>query len=437
MDWADDVAYCVHDLEDGVAAGLVDLPALADPAERDVVAALAVERWLPPGAADAPAVAEVLAGLAGRAWWPRSYDGTARSRAALARATSELVARLSGAAALVPRDDDDGGGDGPVRPVRHRGDVVVAPAARVEAGVLKAVTDRYVMSRPGAVALQARQREVLSGLVDAWARGAPPGAARRPGRAARGGGRRRGPAARGGRRRRPADRRRRLAGPPARAGLDRGRPADPGRGATGVTPRSADPPGRSRSDLPSAHGGRRGSPAGTCSGWWQAEWSSSAPRGALDVVWRSRPTGPSFLTADELETLRAVVDVVVPADGDPGAVAGRLRRGDRRAARRLHRRPTADLRRGALQRPGRQPDQRLRRLPAAGPVRGAGLAAARAGLGRGRAPGVQRRGRRLPAGLPRGAGGGRGAGGPARLRRPARPGARPAACAPTTRGSRR
>ncbi len=38
MDWADDVAYSVHDLEDGLHAGLVTLDKLRDPAEQQVVA---------------------------------------------------------------------------------------------------------------------------------------------------------------------------------------------------------------------------------------------------------------------------------------------------------------------------------------------------------------------------------------------------------------
>ena len=41
MDWADDVAYSVHDLEDGLHAGLVSLKNLKDYSERSVVSAVA------------------------------------------------------------------------------------------------------------------------------------------------------------------------------------------------------------------------------------------------------------------------------------------------------------------------------------------------------------------------------------------------------------
>ncbi len=47
MDWSDDVAYSVHDVEDGIHAGLIDLPALSDPAVRETLAALVIDEYLP------------------------------------------------------------------------------------------------------------------------------------------------------------------------------------------------------------------------------------------------------------------------------------------------------------------------------------------------------------------------------------------------------
>ncbi|MGN6792525.1 MAG: deoxyguanosinetriphosphate triphosphohydrolase, partial [Streptosporangiaceae bacterium] len=49
MDWADDVAYSVHDLEDGLHSGLIGLDKLREPGERRRVADLTQSEYCPPG----------------------------------------------------------------------------------------------------------------------------------------------------------------------------------------------------------------------------------------------------------------------------------------------------------------------------------------------------------------------------------------------------
>jgi dGTPase len=165
MDWADDVAYSVHDLEDGVHAGHVPLERLDAPQERAELAALASESYS--GAPTEDLVA-ALDRLAAQEFWLHSFDGSMRSMVALKRMTSELIGRLCGAAAGATRAQV---GEAPLR--RYAGVLVVPPDTRAECAVLKAVADRYVMRREGVVRAQEIQREQLSELLDALADSAP------------------------------------------------------------------------------------------------------------------------------------------------------------------------------------------------------------------------------------------------------------------------
>ena len=47
MDWSDDVAYSVHDVEDAIASGWLDLRMLRDRADVDAVVAVAAEVYEP------------------------------------------------------------------------------------------------------------------------------------------------------------------------------------------------------------------------------------------------------------------------------------------------------------------------------------------------------------------------------------------------------
>src|SRR3954466_4325474 len=92
MDWADDVAYSVHDLEDGIHAGHVNPRALADPADRHAVATLAAQSYT-----DQPveALETAAEGLVALSFWPGEYDGSVRALAGLKRMTSELIGRFT------------------------------------------------------------------------------------------------------------------------------------------------------------------------------------------------------------------------------------------------------------------------------------------------------------------------------------------------------
>lgn len=159
MDWADDVAYSVHDVEDGVHAGHIRRTLLDDPAERDALCTLVADVYSDESTADlAVVLAELLdqpavAALAG-------YDGGQRGQIALKHLTTTLVGRFTAAAVDATREKF---GPDPLR--RYAADLVVPRQAKAECALLKGVALRYVMGRAGAEAQYARQRELITELV--------------------------------------------------------------------------------------------------------------------------------------------------------------------------------------------------------------------------------------------------------------------------------
>jgi dGTPase len=168
MDWADDVAYSVHDVEDALVAGHLDIRALrgagdvGDP-----------EGLLETAAGYAPDVAPEELGaavdrLTALPFWPTSYDGSLRDLAALKNLTSQLIGRFCAAA-----ERDTRAAWGWPRLTRYAADLEVPREQRLEVAVLKAVANRWVMQRVGAAPVYARQRDLVQELVSALRLRAP------------------------------------------------------------------------------------------------------------------------------------------------------------------------------------------------------------------------------------------------------------------------
>ncbi|MEU3885881.1 deoxyguanosinetriphosphate triphosphohydrolase [Streptomyces sp. NPDC029041] len=169
MDWSDDVAYSVHDVEDGLHAGHIDPNCLhADPERRDVFQ-VALGRYVPAGT-DPAELAEALDRLLAQEWWPHGYDGTAVAQARLKDATSQLIGRFCLAAETATRTAYGAG-----RLTRYAAELVVPRETRMECAVLKAVADLYVMQRAEQERLRADQRIVVAELAEALTARAPDG----------------------------------------------------------------------------------------------------------------------------------------------------------------------------------------------------------------------------------------------------------------------
>ena len=167
MDWSDDVAYSVHDVEDAIASGRLDVRRLRDVSDVDSVLAVATGLYAADLGTDAlgAALERVLASGA----VPAAYDGTRVDRAALKDMTSRLIGRFVLAVEVATRERH---GTGSL--ARYEADLVVPDDTRAECAVLKAVAAHFVMHAQERVTVMAGQRQVVRSLVEAY-QADPPG----------------------------------------------------------------------------------------------------------------------------------------------------------------------------------------------------------------------------------------------------------------------
>ena len=173
MDLADDVAYSVHDVEDGTVVGRVDLAALGATGRGAAVDRAAVwetvRSWYLPGVPD-DRLDEVLDALCSVGSWPTvAYDGSRRSLGALKNLTSDLIGRFCGAV----QHATFAAHPGPF--ARYRADLVVPEQTRFEIALLKGVAAHFVMQTDDRRRIMDLQRTVVTELVSALLERGPDG----------------------------------------------------------------------------------------------------------------------------------------------------------------------------------------------------------------------------------------------------------------------
>ena len=158
MDWADDVAYSVHDVDDAIQLGHVDPAVLTAAEHRDRVVQRCLA-WYTPDA-DPVELAAALQRLQAQDFWLRQFDGSMADLAAVKRMTSSLIGRFCRSAERATRQQY---GLEPLR--RYRADLIVPAETRLEVAMMKAVAAEYVMARPGAEDEYERQRQIIRDVV--------------------------------------------------------------------------------------------------------------------------------------------------------------------------------------------------------------------------------------------------------------------------------
>jgi dGTPase len=157
MDWSDDCAYSVHDLEDAIFVGQVKV----DNFERDFDILHKEMRDGYGSTATKDEAAAALQRLQQLSCWPRYYDGSHRSLARLKDSTSQLIGRFVLAAELETRKVH---GAGALR--RYEADLVIPREQVVEVDFLKAVAGHYLINAAISQERYAKQQIVIKELVE-------------------------------------------------------------------------------------------------------------------------------------------------------------------------------------------------------------------------------------------------------------------------------
>ena len=164
MDWSDDCAYSVHDLEDAIFAGQVQVKNFDN--DFDTLYNQMSENY--GSDATKAEAAAALTRLQELSCWPNNFDRTHRALARLKDTTSQLIGRFVLAAELETRKVH---GDGPL--TRYSANLEIPRDAKIEVDFLKAVAGHYLISAAASQERYAKQQVVIHDLVQMLFAAAP------------------------------------------------------------------------------------------------------------------------------------------------------------------------------------------------------------------------------------------------------------------------
>ncbi|WP_298227723.1 deoxyguanosinetriphosphate triphosphohydrolase [Gryllotalpicola sp.] len=168
MDLADDIAYSVHDYEDAVVGGFIDVSAFTSSrSDADLVDTMAA--WSGDEFAREE-LAEAYTRLRALDAWVTAWDGSRLAQARLKDLTSQLIGRFVRVATSATLE---------AHPVvllaRFGASVVVPREIAAEIAALKGITAAHIMANNERQPVYQRQRELLIGLADALLAAGPVG----------------------------------------------------------------------------------------------------------------------------------------------------------------------------------------------------------------------------------------------------------------------
>ncbi len=164
MDWSDDCAYSVHDLEDAIFANQISVKNF----ENDFAEIFTVMTRDYGSDATQQEAIQAHSRLSSLSAWPHYYDGTHRSLARLKDSTSQLIGRFVLAAELETRKVH---GDGPLS--RYSADLEIPRDQLIEVDFLKAIAGHYLINAAHSQDRYAKQQIIVSELVEMLLANAP------------------------------------------------------------------------------------------------------------------------------------------------------------------------------------------------------------------------------------------------------------------------